>query len=126
MAAVYVDTSAVGRVLLGEPDAPAVLRDLAGFDQHVASRLLRVELRRLALREDALEATDHLLGGVALIPLDDAILVSPDGQRLTVAANFVPARSPRLPATFRCHGPRRRECAPASSRGGAIPRRSRW
>jgi len=76
MAAVYVHTSAVGRVLLGEPDAPAVLRDLAGFDQHVASRLLRIELRRLALREDALEAADRLLGGVALIPLDDAILTS--------------------------------------------------
>jgi predicted nucleic acid-binding protein len=76
MAAVYVDTSAVGRVLLGEPDAAAVLRDLAGFDQHVASRLLRIELRRLALREDALEAADRLLDGVALIPLDDAILTS--------------------------------------------------
>jgi predicted nucleic acid-binding protein len=76
VAAVYVDTSAVGRVLLGEPDAPAVLRDLAGFDQHVASRLLRIELRRLALREDALEAADRLLDGVALIPLDDAILTS--------------------------------------------------
>ena len=71
-----MDTSAVGRVLLGEPDAPAVLRDLAGFDQHVASRLLRIELRRLALREDALEAADRLLDGVALIPLDDAILTS--------------------------------------------------
>ena len=72
----YVDTSAVGRVLLGEPDAPAVLHDLADFDQHVASRLLRIELRRLALREDALEAADRLLGGVALIPLDDTILAS--------------------------------------------------
>ena len=76
MAAVYVDTSAVGRVLLGEPDAQAILRDLAGFDQHVASRLMRIELRRLAMREDALEAADRLLDGVALIPLDDAILAS--------------------------------------------------
>ena len=76
MAAVYVDTSAVGRVLLGEPDAAVVLRDLAGFDQHVASRLLRIELRRLALREDVLEAADRLLDGVALIPLDAAILTS--------------------------------------------------
>ena len=71
-----MDTSAVGRVLLGEPDAPAVLRELAGFDQHVASRLLRIELRRLALREDALEAADRLLRGVALIPLNDAILTA--------------------------------------------------
>jgi predicted nucleic acid-binding protein len=74
MAAIYLDTSAIGRVLLGEPDAPAVLRDLGGFDQHIASRLLRVELRRVALREGLLDAADRLLAGVALIPLDDAVL----------------------------------------------------
>jgi len=76
MAAIYVDTSAVGRVLLGEPDAQAVLRELAGFDQHVASRLMRIELRRLALPDDALEAAGRLLDGVALIPLDDAVLAA--------------------------------------------------
>ncbi len=76
MAAVYVDTSAVGRVLLGEPDAAAVLEALAGFDQHVASRLMRIELRRLALREDVLEDANRLLAGIALVPLDDAILTS--------------------------------------------------
>ena len=76
MAVLYVDTSAVGRVLLGEPDAAAVLRDLAEFEQHVASRLLRIELRRLALREDAGAAADRLLSGVALVPLDDAILTT--------------------------------------------------
>jgi uncharacterized protein len=74
--AVYVDTSAVGRVLLGEPDAPAVLRELARFEQHVASRLMRIELRRLALREDSLEAADRLLRGVALVPLDHSILAA--------------------------------------------------
>ena len=51
MALVYLDTSALGRVLLGEPDAPAILRSLEAFDQRVASRVLRVELRRLALRD---------------------------------------------------------------------------
>ena len=76
MAAVYVDTSAIGRILLGEPDAPAVLRDLADFDQHVASRLMRIELRRLALREGLLDAANQVLSGVALIPLDDAVLAS--------------------------------------------------
>jgi predicted nucleic acid-binding protein len=80
--AVYVDTSALGRVLLGEPDAPAVLRELARFEQHVASRLLRVELRRLALRHGLIEAAGELLGTVALVPLeqtflDDAELVPP-------------------------------------------------
>jgi predicted nucleic acid-binding protein len=76
MAAVYVDTSAIGRILLGEPDAPAVLRDLADFDQHIASRLMRIELRRLALREGLLDAADQLLSGVALIPLDEAVLAA--------------------------------------------------
>lgn len=76
MAAVYLDTSALGRVLLGEPDAAAVLRDLAGFEQRVSSRLLRVELRRLALRFGALDGADQLLTGVALLPIDDSILAT--------------------------------------------------
>jgi predicted nucleic acid-binding protein len=76
VAGVYVDTSALGRVLLGEPDANAVMRALGGFDQHVASRLLRVELRRLALREGILGHADLLLSAVALLPLDEAVLVA--------------------------------------------------
>lgn len=74
MAGLYVDTSALGRVLLGEPDAPAILRALRGFDQSVASQLLRVELRRLGLREGLLGNADQLLSGVALVPLDVAVL----------------------------------------------------
>ena len=46
----YLDTSALARVLLGEPDSPAVIDALGDFDQHVASRLLRIELLRLARR----------------------------------------------------------------------------
>jgi len=71
---VYVDTGALGRVLLGEPDAAAVIAGLREFEQHIASRLLRVELRRLALREGLLEQADQLLSGVALLPLDEAVL----------------------------------------------------
>lgn len=74
MSAVYLDTSALGRVLLGEPDAPAVLRELARFDQHVASRLLRLELRRLALRHGLLETAAELLAAVSLVPLEQALL----------------------------------------------------
>ncbi|MBA3421983.1 MAG: PIN domain-containing protein [Thermoleophilaceae bacterium] len=74
MAGVYVDTSALGRVLLGEPGAAAILDELRHFDQHVASRLLRVELRRLALREGLLDSADQLLSGVALLPVDEAVL----------------------------------------------------
>jgi len=76
MAGVYVDTSALGRVLLGEPDAPAILAALRGFEQHVASRLLRVELRRLGLREGLLEEADQLVSAIALLPLDEALLAA--------------------------------------------------
>jgi len=74
VAGVYVDTSALGRVLLGEPEAPSILLELGHFDQHVASRLLRIELRRLGLREGLLDHADQLLSGVALLPVDEALL----------------------------------------------------
>jgi predicted nucleic acid-binding protein len=74
VAGVYVDTSALGRILLGEPDAPAVLRALDGYEEHVASRLLGVELRRLALRFGLIEDADQLLAAIALVPLDDELL----------------------------------------------------
>jgi len=76
VAGVYLDTSTLGRVLLGEPDAPAVLATLADFDQHVASRLLAVELHRLAFRHDVLGQADQLLGAVALVPIDEALLAA--------------------------------------------------
>ena len=74
MSGVYVDTSALGRVLLGEPDAAAVIRALADFELHIASRLLRIELCRLALRHRLLDHAEQLLSGVALLPLDDPVL----------------------------------------------------
>ncbi|HYN49515.1 MAG TPA: PIN domain-containing protein [Thermoleophilaceae bacterium] len=76
MAGVYLDTSALGRLLLGEPDAPSIVRELGGFDQHLASRLLRVELRRLALREGLLDQADQLLSGVGLIPVEEGSLAA--------------------------------------------------
>lgn len=76
MAGIYLDTSALGRVLLGEPDAPAVLRDIGAFDQRVSSRLMRIELRRLAVREGRLADADQLLAGVALVPVDEELLAT--------------------------------------------------
>jgi uncharacterized protein len=76
VSAVYVDTSALARMLLDEPDAPAVERELDTFDQRIASRLLRVELRRVGLRENRLDEADQLLAGVSLIPLEGQILTA--------------------------------------------------
>lgn len=74
MPTVYVDTSALGRVLLGEQDRDVILLAMSAFDMRVASRLLRIELRRLALRHGLLADADQLLAGIGMSPLDDAIL----------------------------------------------------
>jgi uncharacterized protein len=74
MPSVHLDTSALGRVLLDEPDRPVIVREIEAFDVRVSSRLLRIELSRLALRHDLLDAADRLLTRVALLPLDDAVL----------------------------------------------------
>lgn len=76
MPSVYVDTSALGRVLLDEPDRHAILRELGSFDVRVASRLLRIELGRLALRHSLPDAAERLLTRISLLPLDDAILAA--------------------------------------------------
>jgi predicted nucleic acid-binding protein len=83
MEAVYIDTSALGRVLLGEPDKDTIQKTLEDFDQVTASRLLRIELRRVALKRGLLDRTGPLLANIALIPLGDHIL--------TAAETLVPA-----------------------------------
>jgi predicted nucleic acid-binding protein len=75
---VYVDTSALGRSLLEEPDKPAIERALETFTVRASSGLLRVELRRLGLREDLLDRADHFLSRISLIPLDQQILAAAD------------------------------------------------
>ncbi len=88
MGGLYVDTSALGRVLLGEPDAAAVISCLGDFDQHVSSRLLRIELKRLALRNGLLEHADQLLSGIALLPLDEALLDAAETVRPASVASL--------------------------------------
>jgi uncharacterized protein len=76
VSALYLDTSVLGRVLLNEPDTAAIRRELGRFERHISSRLLRVELCRLALLKDMLEYVDELLSGNVLIPLDETILTA--------------------------------------------------
>jgi predicted nucleic acid-binding protein len=88
VAIVYLDTSALGRVLLGEPDALAILRDIGAFEQRVSSRLMRVELRRLGLREGRLADADQLLAGVALVPVDEDLLAAAETVPPTTVATL--------------------------------------
>jgi predicted nucleic acid-binding protein len=73
---VYLDTSVLGRVLLDEPDTPAIRRELGHFERHVSSGLLSVELHRLGLRENMLALVSELLSGKVLIPVDVEILTA--------------------------------------------------
>jgi uncharacterized protein len=73
---VYLDTSVLGRVLLDEPDTPAIRRELDRFERHISSRLLSVELHRLGLRENMLTYVADLLSGKVLIPLNEEILTA--------------------------------------------------
>lgn len=76
MTGLYLDTSALGRVLLEEPDAPTILAAISSYDRVASSRLLRTELRRVALRTNRLATVDQLLAGIALVPVDEAVLVA--------------------------------------------------
>ena len=76
MAGLYLDTSALGRVLLAEPDSEAILAEVGRFERRMASRLLAVELRRLALRHRLRDAADRLLAAISLLPLSEATLAA--------------------------------------------------
>lgn len=76
MRSVYLDTSVLGRILLDEPDAPAIRHELSHFERHVSSGLLSVELHRLGLRENLLALVSELLSGKVLIPVDAEILTA--------------------------------------------------
>ena len=74
MAGLYVDTSALGRVLLAEPDAATIRSTLSRYDRWWSSALLVVELRRLAARAGRETAGEALLAEMELHPLDRSTL----------------------------------------------------
>ena len=74
MAGVYVDMSALGRILLGEPDAELIRDALAGYEDWWSSALLVVELRRLARREGFQDAAERVLAQTSLLDVDRHVL----------------------------------------------------
>lgn len=73
MAGLYVDTSAIGRVLLEEPDAPDIAATLAQYELW-ASELLAVEFRRLAARQSLANQAELLLADINLVELNSGSL----------------------------------------------------
>lgn len=80
----YVDSSAVAKVLLPEPESAALRTYLDGRGQPGSSVLVEVEVRRAVrrVRPDLRGEADRILAQVVLIQLDDAIV--------TRAATIVP------------------------------------
>jgi uncharacterized protein len=76
MSTVYVDTSALARVLLDEPDKQVIGHSLTAFDRKVASRLLGVELRRVGLWRELTSRAETLLADVSLLPIDEQTLAA--------------------------------------------------
>lgn len=74
MAGLYVDTSALGRVMLAEPDAQLIRDTMAQYEALWSSTLLHLELRRLARREGVEEHADELLAAVRTRRLDSESL----------------------------------------------------
>jgi uncharacterized protein len=74
MAGVYIDTSALGRILLGEPDAQLIRDTLAAYKPWWSSALLVVELRRLARRVPRGLLAERLLQRLRLVDVDRAVL----------------------------------------------------
>lgn len=73
--AVYADTSALGALLVEQPETAALTAWLDDTTASlVSSDLLETELRRLAVRED-LDQSDvsDILGGISLAALDRAV-----------------------------------------------------
>lgn len=72
---VYVDTSALGAVLIDQPESSALLEWLDQTSAMlVSSDLLETELRRVAVREGLDQAdVTSVLDGVALAALDRAV-----------------------------------------------------
>jgi uncharacterized protein with PIN domain len=75
---VYLDTSALVKLLVDEAEAFSLRGWLADLDdgRRASSTLARTELRRAVLRTrpQLLPAADQLLGLVSLLRLDDTVL----------------------------------------------------
>ncbi len=83
----YLDSSALVKLVLPEPETDALLRLLADWEERVSSALAAVEVQRAARR-----ATDNeLVHRRARRVVDGVHLVTIDDEVLDVAAGLAPA-----------------------------------
>jgi predicted nucleic acid-binding protein len=99
---VYLDSSALVKLIVAEPETTALLEFLRGWPHRVSSALARVEVLRAVKRTGAGAAVRRraarVLARVALIRIDDPVLVAaarvtPPQLRTLDAIHLATARS---------------------------------
>lgn len=101
---IYLDTSALAKLVLPEPESFELARFLESWPSRMASVIARVELLRAAKREaqppNILARARAVLGRVVLVPLDPAVVseasaVEPANLRTLDAIHLATALSIR-------------------------------
>lgn len=74
--AAYVDSSALVKLVVPEPESAALRAELARWERHVASALVRVEVVRACARVDtkARKIAEEVVCALDLIAVDDDLL----------------------------------------------------
>ena len=72
----YIDSSALVKLAIPEPESDALRAELAKWDRHVSSALARVEVARACARVDtkASRIAEEIVGALDLIAVDDRVL----------------------------------------------------
>ena len=98
----YIDSSALVKLVVAEPETPALLEFLAGWPHRVSSTLARVEVlravRRAAAGPAVRQRATRVLARVGLIRIDEPVLagaarVAPPELRTLDAIHLATARS---------------------------------
>ena len=98
----YLDSSALVKLVVAEPETPALLGFLARWPHRVSSALARVEVARAVKRAGARPAArrraTRVLARVALVRIDDPVIaaaarVTPPELRTLDAIHLATARS---------------------------------
>ncbi len=98
----YLDSSALVKLVVAEPETPALLQFLVGWPHRVSSALARVEVLRAVNRAGAGPAArrraQRVLARVALVRIDDPVLTAaartaPPELRTLDAIHLATARS---------------------------------
>ena len=99
---VYLDSSALVKLVVTEPESTALLQYLRDHPERVSSALARVEvcraLRRTGAPEAALQRADQVLARIALVAMDEPLLraaatLPPRGLRSLDALHLATALS---------------------------------